>query len=72
MVEQQLVKRNSLGVARTEGGNDVRPLAESRGSVENLFEGMTLVDLVQEKNRRIQLAVSWRKVADGTYRSGGM
>ena len=57
------MKGNSLGVARTEGSNDVRPLAESGGSVKNLFEGMTLVDLVQEKNRRVQLAASWRKVA---------
>ena len=68
------MKGNSLGVARTEGGNDVRPLAESGSSVKNLFKGMALVDLVQEKNGRVQLAVSWRKVArnEVVHRSGGM
>ena len=68
------MKRNSLRVARTEGGDDVRPLAESGSSIENLFKGMTLVDLVQKKNGRVQLAVSWRKVArnEVVHRSGGM
>ena len=61
MVEQQLVKGNPLGVAGTEGGNDVRSLAESRGSIKNLFKSMAFVDLVQEEDGWVQLAESWRK-----------
>ena len=61
VVEQQLVKGNPLGVAGTEGGNDVRSLAESRGSIKNLFKSMAFVDLVQEEDGWVQLAESWRK-----------
>ena len=61
-MEQQLVKGNPLGVAGTEGGNDVRPLAESRGSIKNLFKSMAFIDLIQEENGWVQLAESWRKV----------
>ena len=56
------MKGNPLGVAGTEGGNDVRPLAESRGSIKNLFKSMAFVDLIQEENGWVQLAESWRKV----------
>ena len=61
VVEQQLVKGNPLGVAGTEGGNDVRSLAESRGSIKDLFKSMAFVDLVQEEDGWVQLAESWRK-----------
>ena len=61
VVEEQLMEGNPLCVARAESGNDIRSLAEGGGSIQDLLKGMTLIDLIQQEDGWVELAVGGRR-----------